>query len=105
MTTLTAITPTARTASVPQLQCETDTGIETVPLAQEVSFRSWQPDIPEEYWGLGSEQLVARIRAARAELGDRAVVLGHHYQREDIIQFADERGGSFALARYAAERP
>ncbi len=90
---------------IPQLQCESDSGIETVPLSQEASFGSWQPDIPAEYWSLGSDELVERVRGARAELGDRVVVLGHHYQREDIIQFADERGDSFMLARYAAERP
>jgi len=87
------------------LQCETDTGIETVPLAREVAFRSWQPAIPERYWTMEAPDLAERIRAARATLGKRVVVLGHHYQREDIIQFADERGDSFALAQYAAERP
>jgi quinolinate synthase len=101
--TTTAFRPTAD--FLPQLQCETDTGIATLPLSQEVSFGSWQQSIPQEYWDLGSEELVARVRAARAALGTRVVVLGHHYQREDIIQFADERGDSFALAQYAAERP
>ena len=90
---------------IPQLQCETDTGIDTVPLALESSFDSWQQEIPHEYWELEPDELVARVRAARAQLGDRAVVLGHHYQRQDIIQFADERGDSFMLAQYAAERP
>ena len=86
------------------LQCETDAGIATIPLTQEVAFGSWQRGIPQEYWGLDAEALTERIRAARATLGSRAVILGHHYQREDIIQFADERGDSFALAQYAAER-
>ena len=90
---------------VPQLQCESDVGIQTVPLSEEASFGSWQPEIPEEYWALEADELVERVRAARAALGQRVVVLGHHYQREDIIQFADERGDSFALAQYAAERP
>ena len=90
---------------LPQLQCETDSGIDTVPLSQEVAFGSWQRTIPEAYWSLGAEELVARVRAARATLGERVVVLGHHYQREDIIQFADERGDSFMLAQYAASRP
>jgi quinolinate synthase len=100
------VTDTAPEAPpIPQLQCETDVGIATVPLTQEVSFGSWQQEIPAEYWELGPEELVARIRAARAELGARAIVLGHHYQREDIIQFADVRGDSFMLAQYAAERP
>ena len=46
-----------------------------------------------------------RIARARAKLGTRLVVLGHHYQREDIIQFADFRGDSFKLAQWAAEKP
>src|SRR3972149_813259 len=45
------------------------------------------------------------LAEARRKLGSRCVVLGHHYQREDIIQFADVRGDSFKLARWAAERP
>ena len=97
--------PGAPLPLVPQLQCESDVGIETVPLTQEVSFGSWQQEIPQQYWELDPETLVRRIREARAALGTRAVVLGHHYQREDIIQFADERGDSFVLAQYAAERP
>jgi quinolinate synthase len=88
-----------------QLQCETDTGIETIPLSQEIAFGSWQKQIPQQYWDLDAETLTKRIRAARAALGERAIVLGHHYQREDIIEFADERGDSFALSQYAAERP
>ena len=91
--------------TTPQLQCETDTGIETIPLADEVSFGSWQPEIPEEYWQLDADTLNTRIRAARERLGDQVVILGHHYQREDIVQFADTRGDSFALAQYAAEHP
>ncbi|MFN8583941.1 MAG: quinolinate synthase NadA [Dehalococcoidia bacterium] len=77
----------------------------TIPLTQEVSFGSWQRGIPAEYQELDAEELTARIRAARAALGSRVVILGHHYQREDIIEFADERGDSFMLAQYAAERP
>jgi quinolinate synthase len=49
--------------------------------------------------------LVARARAARSALGDRAFVLGHHYQRDEVIQFADVTGDSFKLAREAAARP
>ncbi|MQA00754.1 MAG: quinolinate synthase NadA [Dehalococcoidia bacterium] len=50
-------------------------------------------------------ELSRRIRSARETLGEDVVILGHHYQREDIIQFADDRGDSFALAQFAAERP
>src|SRR5215471_4373191 len=49
--------------------------------------------------------LVARARNARKALGDRAFVLGHHYQRDEVIQFADVTGDSFKLAREAAARP
>ncbi|HEX6329237.1 MAG TPA: quinolinate synthase NadA [Jiangellaceae bacterium] len=49
--------------------------------------------------------LVERARRARAALGDRAFVLGHHYQRDEVIQFADVTGDSFKLARDAAARP
>ena len=85
-------------------ECQTDRAIETKPLASEHAFAFWQKDIPEEYWSLDGEQLRRRIAAARAKLGTRCVVLGHHYQREDIIQFADYRGDSFNLSRWAAEK-
>ncbi len=49
--------------------------------------------------------LVARARAAKAALGDRLFVLGHHYQRDEVIEFADVTGDSFKLARDAAGRP
>ena len=49
--------------------------------------------------------LVARARAAREALGDRVFVLGHHYQRDEVIAFADVTGDSFKLAREAAARP
>ncbi|CAM5232792.1 Quinolinate synthase OS=Streptomyces microflavus OX=1919 GN=nadA PE=3 SV=1 [Streptomyces microflavus] len=49
--------------------------------------------------------LVARARAAKEKLGDRVFVLGHHYQRDEVIQFADVTGDSFKLARDAAARP
>jgi quinolinate synthase len=48
---------------------------------------------------------VERVRVACRKLGSQLIVLGHHYQREDIIQFADVRGDSFKLARWAAQHP
>src|SRR5579883_1497833 len=87
---------------IPDAACET--GVVTVPLVEEHSFRQWQPEIPNRYRGVGLDELSERIRAARAAVGERAVVLGHHYQREDIIQFADVRGDSFKLAQWAAEQ-
>ena len=49
--------------------------------------------------------LVARAKAAKAALGDRVFVLGHHYQRDEVIEFADVTGDSFKLAKDAAARP
>ena len=46
--------------------------------------------------------LETMIADAKASLGERLVILGHHYQREDIIRFADVRGDSFKLAQWAA---
>ena len=48
--------------------------------------------------------LVARAAAARAALGDRALILGHHYQRDEVIDFADITGDSFKLAQAAANQ-
>ncbi len=100
--TLPLIQPSGGLAGI---ACETNTGIETLPLSSEPSFAYWQQDIPSEYWDLDAQQLIDRVAIAREKLGSRLVVLGHHYQREDIIQFADFRGDSFNLARWAAEKP
>src|SRR5579871_4055497 len=61
--------------------------------------------IPREYALMESDELDRRISAARAALGDRLVILGHHYQRDEIIKYADARGDSFKLAQFAAARP
>ncbi len=50
-----------------------------------------------------SEDVVRRIHTLKEELRDKVVILGHHYQRDDIVQFADRTGDSFELARYASE--
>lgn len=49
--------------------------------------------------------LVARARAAKEKLGDKVFILGHHYQRDEVIEFADVTGDSFKLAKDAAARP
>jgi quinolinate synthase len=87
------------------IACETPTGIQTLPLSSEPSFAYWQQDIPKEYWDLDGPALAERVRKARERLGSKLIVLGHHYQREDIIQFADFRGDSFKLAQWAAGHP
>jgi quinolinate synthase len=62
-------------------------------------------DCPGELPPASDPTLVGRAAAAKAELGERVFVLGHHYQRDEVIQFADVTGDSFKLARDAAARP
>jgi quinolinate synthase len=62
-------------------------------------------DCPGEMPAPSDPDLVARATAAKAALGERVFVLGHHYQRDEVIQFADVTGDSFKLAREAAARP
>ena len=81
--------------------CPTDR-LEPLPLVDEPAFVSWQQEIPRSYLGLPPQELDRRIREARAALGSRLVVLGHHYQRDEVIRYADHTGDSFKLARHAA---
>jgi quinolinate synthase len=62
-------------------------------------------DCPGELPPASDPDLVERARAAKDALGDRVFVLGHHYQRDEVIEFADVTGDSFKLARDAAARP
>ena len=54
---------------------------------------------------ISDPRLVERAQVARAALGSRAMILGHHYQRDEVIQFADITGDSFKLAQAAAQNP
>ena len=86
-------------------------GVQPTPLALLMLGRGSDPDsergveCPGALPAASDPTLVARARAAKAALGDRAFVLGHHYQREEVIQFADVTGDSFKLAQQAAARP
>src|SRR3954462_7638697 len=62
-------------------------------------------DCPGDLPAPSDPDLVARATAAKAALGDRVFVLGHHYQRDEVIAFADVTGDSFKLAKEAAARP
>lgn len=62
-------------------------------------------ECPGDLPAASDPDLVARARAAKEALGERVFVLGHHYQRDEVIQFADVTGDSFKLAREAAARP
>src|SRR5690242_9905670 len=86
-------------------------GVTPTPLALLLLGRGSDPDsergvdCPGALPDASDPDLVERARAARATLGERAFVLGHHYQRDEVIRFADVTGDSFKLAREAAARP
>ncbi len=61
-----------------------------------------QQQLPDEYHGLTDEQFFERISARKSELGGRLCILGHHYQRDDVIRFADFTGDSLKLSQLAA---
>ncbi|MFL6237988.1 MAG: quinolinate synthase NadA [Actinomycetes bacterium] len=85
--------------------------VQPTPLALLMLGRQRDPDsergtsCPGELPAPSDPTLVDRATAAKAKLGDRLFVLGHHYQRDEVIQFADVTGDSFKLARDAANRP
>ena len=73
--------------------------------AYEKEHLSERQPLPERYLGLSDEEMDRRIAAARQALGHRVVIVGHHYQRDEVIKFADYTGDSFKLARQIANRP
>ncbi len=62
----------------------------------------YQPPLPPQYTDLSDDELLVRIHERKSSLGKRLVILGHHYQQDDVIQFADFKGDSFRLSQLAA---
>ncbi|HLX77673.1 MAG TPA: quinolinate synthase NadA, partial [Acidimicrobiales bacterium] len=63
-----------------------------------------QTPLPDRYTRASDDELVSMIGAARSTLADRLVILGHHYQRDEVMRWADARGDSFGLSRFAASQ-
>ncbi len=61
-----------------------------------------QTPLPERYTSADEDELASMIGQAKAALGSRLFILGHHYQRDEIMRWADARGDSFGLSRIAA---
>ena len=64
-----------------------------------------QAPLPEQYTTASPDELAERIAAAKQTLGERLFILGHHYQRDEVMRWADARGDSFRLSVLAKERP
>ena len=64
-----------------------------------------QVELSPDYTATKPEEILERIAAVRERLGERLVILGHHYQADEVVRFADFLGDSFKLARLATERP
>jgi len=73
--------------------------------AYEKEHLSERQPLPERYVGLSDEEMDARIAQAKARLGRRLVILGHHYQRDEVIKFADYTGDSYKLAQQVSKHP
>jgi quinolinate synthase len=64
-----------------------------------------QNRLPDRYLDASDEELASWIEAAKASLGDRVFILGHHYQRDEVMRWADARGDSYRLSVLAQQRP
>ena len=85
--------------------CKTEDQLPSKSLAEEMAVNVRWQQIPQEYLHYSTEELDRRIGEARKKLGSSVTILGHHYQREEVIKYADFQGDSFLLSKEAASRP
>ncbi len=64
----------------------------------------WQPPLPSHYLDMDQDDIAAAILSRKRELGSDLIILGHHYQQDEVVRFADFTGDSFKLSQLAAER-
>ena len=84
--------------------CQTDEELESKSLVEEFAVGVRWQRIPKKYLGLSPKVIAKKIKSAKKLLGQKVAVLGHHYQRDEVIQFADYTGDSFKLSQYAASQ-
>ena len=85
--------------------CKPEDELPAKSLAEELAVNIRWQKIPNEYLHYSAQELDQRVNSARQKLGSTVTILGHHYQREEIIKYADFQGDSFLLSKQAAERP
>lgn len=69
-----------------------------------IDLKAAVSELPEKYLNMSNEQMEARIKEIKDQLGSDLVILGHHYQRDEVFQFADITGDSLKLAQLASEQ-
>ena len=84
--------------------CQTDEELSSKSLEEELNAGVRWQKLPVSYMRKNPEELRKNISDARRQLGSTVVILGHHYQRDEVIAFADLRGDSFKLSQYAASQ-
>ena len=84
--------------------CKTEDDLPAKPLAEELAVNVRWQKIPSEYLHCSVEELDRRIYQAKRDLGTSVTILGHHYQREEVIKYADFQGDSFMLSQQAASQ-
>ncbi len=85
--------------------CRTEDELKAKSLSEELKVNVRWQRIPTEYLHFSAEELDQRIYDARKKLGQTVTILGHHYQREEVIKYADYQGDSFKLSQDAAAHP
>ena len=84
--------------------CTTEDQLKPKPLEEELKVNVRWQNIPDEYLDLSMDQLDERILRARQDLGTAVTILGHYYQREEVIKYVDFQGDSFKLSQQAASQ-